>query len=142
MSSLATIREALAETLEENVEEQIYVYQNPPDVMRFPAVIIRPDSADFAGAMSRGDDKWFFDLYLVVSRPDVENAAEMLDEFVTSGGLNSIRSAIDDNYSLGLTDTSAFVRGVKNYGGGFETARVRHVGAILKVEIHTDGSQV
>lgn len=142
MTSLANIRTALAETIESYVLDELYIYQNVPDVLQFPALIIRPDSADFAGAMSHGDDMWKFDLYVVVGKADSADAAEKLDEFVTSGGLSAIRSAIDDNYTLGLTDTTVFVRGVKNYGGGFETARTRHIGAILKIEIHTDGSQV
>ncbi|MGW0682869.1 hypothetical protein ACWD2L_05845 [Streptomyces sp. NPDC002754] len=142
MSSLGKIREALAEVVETGVQEEIHVYQNIPDVLQFPAVIIRPDSADFAGAMNRGDDVWKLDLFIIVGRVDTTDASERLDEFAGGSGLSSIRSAIEDNYSLGLDDTSCFVRGVKGYGGGFETAKTRHVGAILKVEVHTDGSQI
>lgn len=141
MSSLAQIRKALADTIEQHVQGEIFVYQNVRDLFQFPAVVIRPDSADFAGAMKRGDDVWKFDLYVVVGRSDTDNAQTLLDDWVSGGGLNSIRQAIDDNDSLGLDDTTAFVRGLKGYGGDFETARVRHIGAILKVEIHTDGSQ-
>lgn len=142
MSSLAKIRKGLADVIDAATQDEVHVYQNVPDVFQFPAVIVRPDKCDFAGGMSRGNDVWFIDIYIVVGRAgDTENAQELLDEFVTSGGLNSMRKAIEDNYSLGLDDTSAFVRMLKGYGGDFETARVRHVGAILKVEVHTDGSQ-
>lgn len=142
MSSLAKIRASLAKTIEANVQDEIHVYQNVPDNLQYPAVVIRPDSCDFTGAMARGNDTWKFDLYLVMSRADTENAQEVLDDFATSGGLNSIRAAIEDNHDLGLDDCVAFVRALKGYGGEFETARVRHIGAIFKVEVHTDGSQV
>lgn len=142
MSSLATIRERLGQVIEDGVQEEIFVYQNIPDLLQFPAVIIRPDSADFAGAMSRGEDCWKLDLFIIVGRVDTEGAAEALDEFIGGSGLSSIRTAIENDYSLGLDDTSVFVRGVKGYGGGFETAKTRHIGAVLKVEVHTDGSRV
>lgn len=142
MSSLANIRAALAKTIEDYVQDEIYVYQNVPDDLEYPALVIRPEEANFAGAMKRGDDVWKIDLYLVMSRADNENAQDILDDFATSGGLNSIRQAIDDNDSLGLDDTTAFVRALKGYGGEFETARVRHIGAIFKVEVHTDGSVI
>jgi hypothetical protein len=140
MSSLANIRVALANVLDQEVEE-LNVYQNIPDVFQFPAAIIRPDGADFSGAMSRGDDVWKFDLFILVGRADIANSAELLDDFVSGSGLSSVRAAIEGNYQL-LDDTSVFVRGVKAYGGGFETARTKHVGAVLKLEIHTDGSVI
>lgn len=142
MTSLGTIRERLAAVIEDGVQEEIHTYQNIPDLLQFPAVIIRPDTADFSGALSRGDDVWKLDLFVIVGRADTAGASEALDDFVGGSGLSSIRAAIEDNYSLGLDDTSCFVRGVKGYGGGFETAKTRHVGAILKVEVHTDGSQI
>lgn len=148
MASLTRIREALAKTLDENVEplfgtNEINVYQNIPDVLQFPAVIIRPDSADFRGAMARGDDIWKVDLFLIVGRPDTENAAEMLDELTSGSGESSVRAAIWNNDTLGIEDdVQAFVLAMKAYGGTFETAKTRHIGAILKMEIHTDGSKV
>lgn len=142
MSSLANIRAALTKTIEDNVQDELYVYQNVPDELEYPALVVRPDMCDFTGAMKRGLDTWKFDLYLVMTRADTENAQEILDDFATSGGLNSIRQAIEDNDSLGLDDTTAFVRALKGYGGEFETARVRHIGAIFKVEVHTDGSVI
>jgi hypothetical protein len=140
MTALSTIRRALADVIENGVQEELNVYQNIPDIFQFPALIIRPDNADFAGAMQRGDDVWKFDLFLIVGRVDTTNAAEMLDEFVSGSGTSSIRAAIENNYSLGLEDTTVFVRSMKGYGGGFETAKTRHIGAVIKVEIHTDGS--
>lgn len=142
MAALSKIRIALADTIENGVENEINVYQNIPDIFQFPACIIRPDSADFAGTFGRDDDVWKFDLFLIVGRADTANAAELLDEFVSGSGPSSIRAAIWNNHTLGLSDTVSFVRSVKGYGGGFETAKTRHIGAVLKVEVHTDGSQV
>lgn len=142
MSSLAKIRKALADTIKDNVQREINVYQSVPDLPQFPAVVIRPDSCDFAGTFNRGSDTWKFDVYVLVARTEADNAQKVLDDFAAGGGLNSIREAIETNYSLGLDDTEAFVRSLKGYGGDFQSARANHIGAILKVEIHTDGSQV
>lgn len=142
MTALSKIRLALADTIENGVQNEINMYQNIPDIFQFPACIIRPEGCDYAGAFSRGDDVWKFDLFLIVGRVDTANAAELLDEFVSGSGESSIRAAIENNYSLGLEDTSAFVRAIKGYGGGFETAKTRHIGAVIKVEIHTDGSRI
>lgn len=146
MASLTNIREGLAKAMDENVApvfgDDVNVYQNIPDVLQFPALIIRPDSCDFAGTFGRDDDVWKFDLFIIVGRADVENAAEMLDELTSGSGPSSVRTAIEDNHTLGLDDTEAFVRAVKAYGGSFETAKTRHIGAVMKLEIHTDGSKV
>lgn len=140
MSSVAKIRDAIKATVEHGVADEVFIYDEVPDVVNLPALIVKPDKCDFAGAMSRGLDTWEFSLYMLVARTDTETNQEQLDTFVTSGGPNSIRAALDDNPSLGLPDTDAFVRGVEGYGGEFETARVNHTGAILKVVVRTDGA--
>lgn len=140
MSSLKTIRDAIAATVEHGVADEVFVYDEVPDAANLPALIIKPDKCDFAGAMSRGLDTWDFSLYMLVARTDTVTNQEQLDEFVTSDGVNSIRAAIDNRPDLGLDDTDAFVSGVEGYGGEFETARVQHIGAILKVVVRTDGA--
>ncbi len=143
MSSLANIKKALAETIEEHVtSEEVNVFTYIPDLIQTPAVCIDPHMSKFDGAMARGDDMWRFNLYIVVQRGDAENSQEELDDFLESAGPRSIREAIFKKPDLGLDDCQAFVSGVHEYGGGYRDARIDVVGAILRVDVHTDGSRL
>lgn len=139
MSSLAKLRKALADTIEDHVTQELNYYQNVPDLIQAPAIIIEPHMSKFDGAMMRGDDMWRFNVYLVVNRGDADASQELLDEMLEPAGPNSVREAIFLNPTLGLDDTQAFVSGMHEYGGGYRAARVDVYGAILRVDVHTDG---
>jgi hypothetical protein len=140
MSSLAKIKQALADTIEEFVTaEELNVFPYIPDLIQTPAVCIDVHMAKFDGAMARGDDMWRFNVYVVVQRGDADNSQENLDGFLESAGPRSIREAIFTKPDLGLDDCQAFVSGVHEYGGGYRDARIDVVGAILRVDVHTDG---
>lgn len=141
MSSLANIKQALADTIEAHVtSEEVNVFTYIPDLIQTPAVCIDVHMSKFDGAMARGDDMWRFNVYIVVQRGDAENSQENLDAFLESAGPRSIREAIFNSPDLGLEDCQAFVSGVHEYGGGYRDARIDVVGAILRVDVHTDGS--
>lgn len=141
MSSLANVKKALVKTIEDHVTaEEVNVFPYIPDLIQTPAVCIDVHNSKFDGAMARGDDMWRFNLYIVVQRGDAENSQDELDSFLESAGPRSIREAIFNNPELGLDDCQAFVTGVHEYGGGYRDARIDIVGAVLRVEVHTDGS--
>lgn len=141
MSSLANIKKALADTIEKHVSpaQEVNVFTYIPDLIQTPAVCIDPHMSKFDGAMARGDDMWRFNVYIVVQRGDAENSQDELDDFLESAGPRSIREAIFNSPDLGLGDCQAFVSGVHEYGGGYRDARIDVVGAILRVDVHTDG---
>lgn len=140
MSSLANLKQALADTIEEHVtSEEINVFTYIPDLIQTPAVCIEPHMSKFDGAMSRGDDMWRFNIYIVVQRTNAEDAQDNLDAFLESAGPRSIREAIFNKPDLGLEDTQAFVSGMHEYGGGYRDARIDVIGAVLRVDVHTDG---
>lgn len=148
MASLARIKQALADTIEEHVtSKEVNVFTYIPDLIQAPAVCLDVHRADFDGAMARGDDMWRFNVYIVVQRGDAENSQDELDEFLESTGPRSIREAIFNTPSLGVDEdqhgfVQAFVSGVHEYGGGYRDARIDVVGAILRVDVHTDGSKL
>jgi hypothetical protein len=145
MASLARIKQALADTIESHVtSKEVNVFTYIPDLIQTPAVCLDVHRADFDGAMARGDDMWRFNVYVVVQRGDAENSQDELDEFLESAGPRSIREAIFNTPDLGVGEqygyVQAFVSGVHEYGGGYRDARIDVVGAILRVDVHTDGS--
>lgn len=149
MASLARLKQALADTIEGHVSlsQEINVFTYIPDLIQTPAVCIDVHRSDFDGAMARGDDMWRFNVYVVVQRGDAENSQGELDEFLESAGPRSIREAIFNNPDLGVDEdqhgfVQAFVSGVHEYGGGYRDARIDVVGAILRVDVHTDGSKL
>lgn len=140
MSTLTQIRRALATTISDGVASEVFDYAHVADVQQLPAVVIIPEEADFSGAFQRGLDEWKIDVYVLVPRTETVNAQEELDEYITGSGPESIRQVIYNNPTLGLADTDAYVLGVKGYGGEFQSARVPHIGAVLKVCVRTDGA--
>lgn len=140
MSSLATLKQALADTIEAHITDaEINVFTYIPDLIQTPAVCIDPHMSKFDGAMARGDDMWRFNVYVVVQRTDAEESQDYLDSFLNSAGPRSIREAIFNTPDLGLNDTQAFVTGMHEYGGGYRDARIDVIGAVLRVDVHTDG---
>jgi hypothetical protein len=140
MSSLANIKKALCETIENHITaEEVNVFTYIPDQIQTPAIMVEPHMSKFDGAMARGDDMWRFSVYIVVSRGDAENSQDYLDSFLESAGPRSVREAIFNNPELGLSDCQAFVTGMHEYGGGYRDARIDIIGAVLRVDVHTDG---
>lgn len=146
MASLARLKQALADTIESHVtSEELNVFTYIPDLIQTPAICIDVHTSKFDGAMARGDDMWRFNLYIVVQRSDAEESQSNLDDFLESTGPRSIREAIFNNPSLGVDEdqhgfVQAFVSGVHEYGGGYRDARIDVIGAVLRVDVHTDGS--
>lgn len=135
MSTLTEIRAAIKTTLKAAIPE-LSVYDTVPEVNNVPAVIIEPHDADYASSMSL-DTEWQIDLFVLVSSADVRRAQKELDSYITGYGSNSIRQAIHDTPDLGLPDTTAFIRRMHGYNGTYETAKLKYVGAILRMHVVT-----
>jgi alkyl sulfatase BDS1-like metallo-beta-lactamase superfamily hydrolase len=141
MATLSAIKDALDHTVENRIPG-IKGYADITDVTQVPAMVVMParDTADFTGAMGRGLVTWRFDLYILVARGEVTVAQNKLDLYINPSGPQSIPEILFLNADLGLSDgTDAFVEGVREYGGKFTTARIDHVGAILRVVVRTPG---
>lgn len=142
MASLSEIRDGIQTVLLAAIPD-VSVYAQVPDVTQLPAVVVMParDSADFSGAMNRGLDIWSFDLYVLVALGEATVSQQALDQYVTGSGPRSLRQVFWDHDGLGLTDgTTAFAAGVREYGGKFQTARIDHVGAVVRLTVRTTGS--
>ncbi|USC17036.1 hypothetical protein [Rhodococcus sp. 11-3] len=138
MASLQNIRKAIARVLENNIDFDVFCYENVADMHHFPAIIIEPDKADYVfnrGAMVT----WRINLFVVESRADVESAQSRIDELIDSAGDNSIIEILLNNAELGFTDgTDVTPIYMKGYGGNFKDSGVPHVGAVLQIEVITD----
>lgn len=147
MASLAEIRSALRTTLSEAIP-RLNVYAEVPDVSQLPAVVVLPAAAsvsglacDFNGAFGRGLDTWHLDLYILVARTEAVLAQKALDQYVTGTGAKSIRRIVYESPDLGLLDgTDAHAEGIHMYGGEFQTAKIPHVGAVVRLTVRTSST--
>lgn len=140
MASLTSIRGGIKATLDGNIAS-LHAYDKVPERPNLPAVVPVPVEADFDVAMGRGTDTWFFDLFVLTSHADAELGQDSLDSFVTGAGATSIRQVIFQNKTLGLSNVDAHVSGMRNYGATFEAVGVDHVGAVLRLVVHTKGTE-
>jgi hypothetical protein len=139
MAGLAAIRDAVKTTLESTIAS-LTAYDTVPEASNLPAACVVPDTADFDIAMGRGTDTWTFDLYVLVSSADMDLAQDQLDGFVTGAGANSIRAVIYANQTLGLSQVNAHVSRMSEYGAKFRQSELDHVGAVLRLVVHTTGT--
>jgi hypothetical protein len=140
MASLEQLREATKTTLEAGITG-LHVYNTVPDAPNvLPCVIVIPFTTDFAQAMGRGLDEYVFDLLVLVSTSETDIRQDELDSYVTGAGSSSIRQVISNNKTLGLTNTDAYVSEMTEYGMRFPAAEVEHIGARLKMIVHTIGT--
>ncbi|MEU8683144.1 hypothetical protein [Streptomyces sp. NPDC048611] len=135
MSQLAAIRDALKNTIKDNVPV-LRVYDTVPEVANLPAVVVEPVSCDYAISMS-SDTTWHFELIVMVPRVDSVRGQDELDTYVAAYGPTSIRKVIFDHCELGLADSDAIVTGMTGYGGSHKASGIDHLGAVLKVSVTT-----
>lgn len=140
MASLEAIRDAIKTTIEANVTT-LHCYDTVPDAANvLPAVVVIPYSTDFEVAMGRGTDSYEIDLLILVSTSDMDIQQDSLDAYVSGSGTSSIRQAIFNNKTLGLTSTNAHVSEMLEYGMRFDAAGYPHIGARLRMKVHTSGT--
>jgi hypothetical protein len=140
MATLTAIRDAIKATVAATLPS-LTTYDTVPETVNVPALIVMPQECDFDGAFGRGMDTWTFELVVLVSRVAVAEGQDLLDSYLTGGGTNSVREVFYNNSSLGLTDgTFAHMSGVRGYGGSFDAANLKYLGAILRLVVRTPGT--
>jgi hypothetical protein len=139
MAGLAAIRAAVKTTIEAAISG-LQVHEMVPAKPVPPCVLVIPDTADFLVAMGKGTDTWNFDLLVLVPTADLVVGQALLDPYVTGAGASSIRSAIFAAKTLGLASTDAHVSGMSDYGGAHEYGGNQHIGATLRLVVHTIGT--
>lgn len=138
MASVTEIRDAIKTTIGAAIPT-LHGYDTVPDSPELPALIVQPAGSNFHVAMGRGTDRWDFDLLVLVSWGDSGLAQDQLDGFITGAGASSIRQAVFNARTLGLTGTDATVAGLSEYG--IKTAAaIDHVGAVLRLTVLTSGT--
>lgn len=141
MPTLTEIRKAIDNTVQRAIPG-LRGFNDVADVVQVPAMVVMPsrDTADFNRTMGRGLDIWRFDLYVLVPRTEGSVAQAALDQYVSGYGPRSLREVFWNDPTLGLGDeTDANCEGVREYGGKFQTARIDHVGAIVRLIVRTPG---
>lgn len=139
MASVKAIRDGLKSTIAAAIPG-LNGYDTVADSVNLPAFVVVPASADFNVAMGRGADTHNFDVYVLTSWRESGLAQDDLDDYVTGAGAKSIRQAVFNAPTLGLTNTHAHVSGMRGYGARFDVAEIEHVGAILTVSVLTSGT--
>lgn len=143
MASIGQVRAGIKATIE-NAVADLRVYRTVEEIAHPPAVVVAlatDDTADFTGAMQRGMDTWQYDLTVLVPYPDAVIGQDDLDQYIDGAGDKSIRQAIYLNRSLGLVRTDAHVARVSAYSSSYETADLQHIGAVLRLIVHTRGDE-
>lgn len=140
MASLEQIRTAVKTTIEAAISG-FQVHERVPAKPVPPCALVLPTTADFVVAMGRGTDTWTFDLIVLAPTADLVVGQAVLDPYVTGAGSRSIRQAIFNARTLGLPSTDAHIAGLGDYGGLHEYAGGPHVGATLRLIVHTPGTE-
>ena len=140
MASLQEVRDGIKTTLENNIDG-LRVYDVVPDyAINFPVAIVLPTSIQFNVAMQRGTDLYNFDILVAVERGNSRTAQDKLDAYITGQGSSSLRQAIFNNRTLGLTDTDATITGVGNYAADVNFNGIDAIGANLSLDVYTKGT--
>lgn len=140
MSGLEAIRDAIKTTIEAAVPE-LHGYDTVPEAANvLPCFIVIPFTADYVVAMGRGLDTFEFDLLILVSTSDMNIRQDDLDAYVSGSGARSIRQAIFNARTLGLAGTDAHISQMLEYGARFVVAEFDHLGARLRLIVHTSGT--
>jgi len=136
---LGAIRTGLKTTIEAAITG-LKVYPTIESVNVVPAVVVVPVDADFVVAMGRGVDTYKFTLLVMVNPSDEAIAQTSLDNYLSGAGTKSIRQAIFNARTLGLTGVDAHVTGWSGYGAKYESAGIQHIGAQLALTVHNPGT--
>lgn len=138
MATLAGIRDALKTVLEETITG-LQVYPRIGSALILPAVVVAPAEEDPLVTSGRASVSWQLDLHVIASAADTELGQYALDDLIDTGGDRSIIAALFDT-DLGLDDTDCLVSGMTGYGLQWESIALDHVGATLRLLVHTTGA--
>ena len=135
MATLSECRKALADVLNNNLKANVYPYV--PGAVTAPAVVIEPAAGEIV-TMGRGRVVYLFDVHVITAANDDVASQQVLDEYLTSQGPNSIIQVVADNKTLALDDTDASALEWGGYGT-IEISGEAHLEAVMRVQIATSG---
>ena len=139
MATLKQVRAAIQTTLESAIAG-LKVYRTVEAVEVLPAVVVAPSDGGYA-TMGRGVDRMDLGLMVLVNPGVMGLGQDELDDFLAGAGPKSIRQVLFANRTLGLTNTDAQALGWDGYGGRFESAGIDHIGAVVRITVHTPGTE-
>jgi hypothetical protein len=140
VSTLTELRAALKATLDIGLNGAgVSVYEEVPETIKVPAIVIEPANADFTIDFA-GGATWLMDLVVLVQRSDSGRGQRELDKYIETTGTYSIPKIIRVNCGLGLTDSDACCQGMQQYGASFVIGGIEYVGAVIKTSVTTEGS--
>jgi hypothetical protein len=140
MPTLSEIRSAIDDTVQHSITG-LRGFNDVSDVVQAPAMVVMParDTADFSVTFGY-DAVWNFDLYILVARGEASVAQQSLDQYLSPSGPKSLRQVFREHPDLGISGVDdAHCAGVREYGGKWQTARIDHVGAIVRLTVRTSG---
>jgi hypothetical protein len=140
MASLEQVRAAFKTTVEAAIPNFL-VHERVTAKPVPPCAQLVPTEADFAVAMARGTDTWEFDVDVLAPTADLVTGQAVIDPYITGAGSQSIRQVVFNARTLGLAGTDAHIAGLVRYGGLYEYAGGSHVGATLRLIVHTSGTE-
>jgi len=140
MATLSEITDAIKTTLNDNISG-LRVYDTVPDMgLNFPAAFIVPTNIEFDTSMQRGTDLYTFDILVACQRTDSRTGQDKLATFITGQGSTSIRQAIFNNSTLGLSDTTSRCLAVSNISADVNVNGIDAVGANVEMQVYTKGT--
>jgi hypothetical protein len=156
MSTLNAICTGISRTVSSYAASQVYAYDYMADVVNYPAVVCEPvqpaisyagtfaahqATSEFGSSFGGGTDMWHIGCFVLVPADgNSKSQQNLLNQFLTGHGPNSIRSILYDHGDIGLQDTTAVAIGVSKYGATWEWGAVRCTGAMVTVRVITDAS--
>ncbi|MFI5955815.1 hypothetical protein [Cryptosporangium sp. NPDC051539] len=139
MATLAQVRAGIRTVLEAAIPT-LTVYPYLDSVVTLPAAVVMVgDGVDYRSTSGRSHMEWPIDLIVMTSKALVAPGQIDLDELIDIDGDKSIPRALFDS-DLGLPHTQAHVAYLRDYGGQWEAAGDDHIGAVLRVPVHTRGA--
>lgn len=136
MASLSEIREAIRQTLLDNISG-INVYRNVPGAIIAPAVCIYPKPKDYLHTFGNASGIWEFDLIVAIEGDD-DAAQDPLDELIDQIGERSIPLVLLSNPKLGRADCS--IKGpvtLVDYGARIKFGDDTYPGATIHIGVVT-----
>lgn len=155
MPTPTEIREAMGATMEKHLPG-VVIERNLAEVTQLGehgGVVIGGPTADYAGAMGRGNMTWNFPIYCLASAADYQAGTETLDALVAPYGDRSVPGLVWDRGrakgllgqgfgvvdSNGVVDLDAHIDALTAYGVTFDVVGIPHLAAVLNCVVHAPG---
>jgi len=115
MAGITDIRDGLATRLR-TIGAPLNVYDEWPDQVVPPAVLVRPASAQYEQTFGADWTSMQLEcLVVVTTKGGLKNAELALEPYISNTGASSLRAAIAGDRSLGGNVKYTFIRGWRNY---------------------------